>query len=65
MPENLPDHTHCLECDAAIPFGKPFCSERCEAAHNSKVKREKNRNLMYMVILVAIIVTLGLVSLLL
>jgi predicted nucleic acid-binding Zn ribbon protein len=65
MPENLPDHAHCLECDAAIPIGKQFCSDQCESARNAKIRRQKNRNLMYTVILLVIIVTLGFVSMLL
>jgi predicted nucleic acid-binding Zn ribbon protein len=63
MPENLPDHTHCLECDAAIPLGRPFCSDQCEAAHRNKARKNKNRNLAYTVILFVIIAVLGLLSL--
>ncbi len=60
MPEMLPDHTHCLECDAAIPWGRPYCSDKCEAEHMAKVKREKNRNLIFTVILIGAVVSLGL-----
>jgi predicted nucleic acid-binding Zn ribbon protein len=65
MPENLPDHTHCLECEAAIPWGKPFCSDKCEAEHQAKVKRRKNRGLLYTILLIGVIVSLGLLMLLL
>jgi predicted nucleic acid-binding Zn ribbon protein len=65
MPENLPDHTHCLECDAAIPWGKPYCSDKCDAEHKAKVKRQKNRNLLYTILLIGVIMSLALVTLLL
>jgi len=65
MPENLPDHTHCLECEAAMPWGKQFCSDKCESAHQAKAKREKNKNLIYMILALGAIVSLGLLTMLL
>jgi len=65
MPENLPDHTHCLECDSAIPEGRSFCSDKCESEHRARVRRQKNRNLIYTIILVGVVASLGLLMLLL
>jgi len=60
MPENLPDHSHCLECEAAIPLGRPFCSDKCEKTYQDKVQRSKNRNLVFMLITAGVIISLGL-----
>jgi predicted nucleic acid-binding Zn ribbon protein len=65
MPENLPDHAHCLECEAAMPFGRQFCSDKCESTYQAKVKRGKNKNLIYLILALGAIVSLGLFTLLL
>ncbi len=55
----LPDHTHCLQCEAAIPWGRPYCSDKCEAERKAKVQRDKNKNLLFTVLLIGAIVCLG------
>jgi predicted nucleic acid-binding Zn ribbon protein len=64
MPENLPDHEHCAQCDDAVPVGQRFCSPECEATFNKKQKKDRQRNIMFMVAAIAIFVALGLFSLL-
>jgi predicted nucleic acid-binding Zn ribbon protein len=62
MPENLPDHTHCLQCELAMPEGKTFCSDACEDAYKSKAKKEKDRNLLFLVAAIAIVLLIALVT---
>lgn len=62
MPENLPTHTHCLECDYAMPEGRPYCSEECERAHEAKRTKERNRNLLFMVAAIAAVLLIAFLS---
>jgi len=48
-----------------MPWGKQFCSDKCESAHQAKAKREKNKNLIYMILALGAIVSLGLLTMLL
>jgi predicted nucleic acid-binding Zn ribbon protein len=63
MPEQLPDHTHCLVCDAAVPADQRFCSERCESEFEKASKKSKRRNNVYMVLVVAAAIGVGALSL--
>jgi predicted nucleic acid-binding Zn ribbon protein len=63
MPENLPDHEHCVQCDDAVPVGQKFCSPECESINIKKLKKERQRNIMFMVAAIAIFVALGIFSL--
>jgi predicted nucleic acid-binding Zn ribbon protein len=62
MPENLPDHTHCLQCEAAIPEGRPFCSDACESAYREKAKKDRDRNTLFLVAAIAIVLVVALVT---
>jgi predicted nucleic acid-binding Zn ribbon protein len=62
MPENLPIHSHCLECDSAIPVGKPFCSDECGRKHASKAKRDRNRNLLFVAAAVAAVILIAILG---
>lgn len=64
MTENLPDHEHCAQCDDAIPTGQRFCSPECEAAFSTKQRKERQRNLLFIVTVVVAFVVLGIVSVL-
>ena len=55
MVELLPDHTHCLQCDAAIPLGKAFCGEECEKVHRRNAKKSNQRTTLMVVIVVVAI----------
>jgi predicted nucleic acid-binding Zn ribbon protein len=65
MPEQLPDHTHCLVCDAAVPVEQRFCSERCESEFKEASKKSRRRNNLYMVIVIAVTIVVVALSLLL
>jgi predicted nucleic acid-binding Zn ribbon protein len=63
MPEQLPDHTHCLVCDAAVPADQRFCSERCEGEFKESSKKSRFRNNLYMVIVIAVTIVVAALSL--
>lgn len=65
MPEQLPDHTHCAMCDAAVPVDQKFCSETCESEYNEASKRSRRRNSIFIVIVIALTIVVGLLSVLL
>jgi predicted nucleic acid-binding Zn ribbon protein len=64
MPEQLPDHAHCLICDAAIPFDKKFCSEKCENDFREASKKSKRRVNLFIVIVIVLIIAIGTLSIL-
>jgi predicted nucleic acid-binding Zn ribbon protein len=65
MPEQLPDHTHCLVCDAAVPVDQRFCSESCESSFEEASKKSRRRNNLYIVIVIAVTIVVSALSLLL
>jgi predicted nucleic acid-binding Zn ribbon protein len=62
MPENLPTHSHCLECDSAIPVGAPYCSKECESAHTAKAKKERLKSMLFAIAAIVAIIALALMS---
>jgi predicted nucleic acid-binding Zn ribbon protein len=64
MPEQLPDHTHCAICDAAVPADQKFCSEACEDEFNRTANRTKRRNNIFYVVVVILAIAIGAISLL-
>lgn len=64
MPERLPPHTHCINCDDPIPEGKKFCSEQCETKYKSKAKKESRRGIYFMILIGIIIVAVALLFIL-
>jgi len=54
MPEQLPDHSHCVVCDAAVPADKKFCSETCESEFNEAAKKSRRRNNLFIVVVIVI-----------
>lgn len=65
MPEQLPDHTHCLVCDAAVPVEQRFCSERCENEFKEASKKSRRRNNLFFIAMIAVTIIVTVVSLLL
>jgi len=63
MPENLPDHEHCAQCDDAVPVGQKYCSPECENKYIQKQRKDRQRNIMFMVAAIAIFIALGIFSL--
>jgi predicted nucleic acid-binding Zn ribbon protein len=63
MPEQLPDHTHCPVCDAAVPFDQKFCSEKCEGEFNEEAKKSRRRNNLFIIAVVILAIAVGSLSL--
>jgi len=45
------DHRHCLGCGRAISRKEQFCSADCEHAFISAARRERRRNLTFLIAL--------------
>ncbi len=62
MPEQLPDHSHCPMCDAAVPADKKFCSETCESEFNEATKKSRRRNNLFIVLVIVASIIVGTLS---
>ena len=60
MPERLPPHTHCINCNDPIPEGKQFCSEQCEKEFKALAKKDSRRSTYFIIIIGIIIVAVAL-----
>lgn len=49
-------HKHCKECGIAVPPERVFCSKECESAHNSRIKRRRRTDYMFIGIMAAILI---------
>ncbi len=38
----IANHSHCLVCTRAVPFGEKTCGKECEATMEETTKRRKN-----------------------
>jgi predicted nucleic acid-binding Zn ribbon protein len=56
MPEQLPDHTHCAVCDAAVPLDQKFCSESCENEFKEAAKKSRRRNNLFIVVVIILVI---------
>jgi predicted nucleic acid-binding Zn ribbon protein len=63
MPEQLPDHSHCVICDAAVPQDQKFCSETCESEFNQAAKKSRRRNNIFIIIVIVLAIFVGSLSL--
>ncbi|OPY31247.1 MAG: hypothetical protein A4E32_01697 [Methanomassiliicoccales archaeon PtaU1.Bin124] len=54
----LPDHDHCKTCDDPVEKGEEFCSELCRDRYNDEVRREKNKNYLFIAVVVILLVAL-------
>jgi len=56
MPERLPPHSHCLNCEVPIAEDEIFCSDKCKVVHDGKARKEKRRMMyFYLIAIVAIV----------
>jgi predicted nucleic acid-binding Zn ribbon protein len=62
MPERLPPHSHCIQCDNPIQEGQDYCSDECRQAR--KVEREKSnrRQWIFVIIVIAALIVLGVLT---
>jgi predicted nucleic acid-binding Zn ribbon protein len=47
MSLRLPEHDHCKFCGDPVPFDQAYCSEECYRNEGARVKKEKNRNYLF------------------
>ena len=52
-----------MVCDAAVPADQRFCSERCESEFKEASKKSRRRNILYMVIVIAVTIVVTALSL--
>ncbi|MCD6512229.1 MAG: DUF2116 family Zn-ribbon domain-containing protein [Thermoplasmata archaeon] len=52
----IPQHSHCIICGKAIPYGEKFCSEKCKKEYENMVKKRKIYiYLMYLALAILVI----------
>jgi len=54
----LPDHDHCKQCDDPVDKGEEFCSELCKDRHDAELRKERNRNYLFMGMVVVALVAI-------
>lgn len=64
MAVQIPNHSHCLICTRAVPFGDKTCSAQCEQQHTDLQKRRKRSmvllyGLMALSVLLLLLGTMG------
>jgi predicted nucleic acid-binding Zn ribbon protein len=42
----IPNHSHCLVCSKAVPFGDKTCSKKCEQEQEEQQKNRKKQMLV-------------------
>ena len=53
----IPNHSHCVICSRAVPFGEKTCSEKCQAdVDELNKKRKKSMYTMYALMALAFLV---------
>ena len=65
MPEQLPDHSHCAICDAAVPMDQKFCSQVCEGEFNEAARKSRRRNNLFIVVVIVLAIVIMTLPLLL
>ncbi|QLH75170.1 MAG: DUF2116 family Zn-ribbon domain-containing protein [Methanomassiliicoccales archaeon] len=61
MAENLPPHDHCVMCDDPIEVGERFCSDRCRSEHEAMLRKERDRNIYFLIGVVGLMIALALI----
>jgi predicted nucleic acid-binding Zn ribbon protein len=54
MAEVLPLHDHCAVCDDPIEVGERFCSDKCRLEHEKELRKERNKNTLFMVVVIGL-----------
>lgn len=55
----IPNHSHCVVCTRAVPFGEKTCSPECAAQYEElQKKRKRSVYVMYGLMALAILVLL-------
>jgi len=62
MSTRLPEHDHCKFCGDPVPFEQAYCSEDCYWKDQARIKKEKNKNIIFVAVTaasVAVILIVG------
>ena len=54
----IPPHKHCINCGAAIPPDKTFCSKKCEDEWNAMLRKKKINMYVWLAFMVILIILL-------
>jgi len=52
----LPEHSHCLSCDAPVDVGQDYCSEECRAKAETEARRERARTIAFLGLTMAVLI---------
>jgi len=58
MSIRLPEHDHCKFCGDPVPFEQAYCSEDCYWKDQAKLKKEKNKNHLFIATIVVSIIVI-------
>lgn len=59
MPVQIPNHSHCVICSRAVPYGDKTCSDKCQAdLEDLNKRRKRSMYTMYALMALAFVVLL-------
>jgi predicted nucleic acid-binding Zn ribbon protein len=58
----LPEHDHCRFCGNPVPFDQAFCSEECYWKEQARLKKEKQRNTLFVIVAIVGVAVIFLVD---
>jgi len=50
MSIRLPEHDHCKFCGDPVPFDRAYCTEDCYWKDQAKIKQEKRKNIIFILL---------------
>ncbi len=62
MPERLPPHSHCVQCDNPVAEGELYCSDECRQATKDIEKKSTRRSWIFIIIVIAALIVLAVVT---
>ncbi|MDD1770581.1 MAG: DUF2116 family Zn-ribbon domain-containing protein [Methanomassiliicoccales archaeon] len=62
MPERLPPHSHCVQCDNPIQEGEEYCSDECRQARKIANQKSNRRSWIFVIIVIAALIVLGVLT---
>jgi len=65
MTTRLPEHDHCRYCGDPVPFEQAYCSEECYWKDQARIKKDRNNNILFVILTaVSVVVVLAIGALL-
>ncbi|MGD1060576.1 MAG: DUF2116 family Zn-ribbon domain-containing protein [Methanomassiliicoccales archaeon] len=62
MPERLPPHSHCVQCDNPVQEGEQYCSDECRQARKLANQKSNRRTWIFFIIVIAALVVLAVLT---